>query len=298
MEKMSFELQEHEKYKGRSKVIDCEEEGLTLEQEFFLLSQTHGIHAAMSEMEHAAYYLRNGIELRTIDQENQIEEIEEELVELRRQYAKINKSIKEDKEAGVPEHVTASDERARAYMLKRGLYLSDRLKGIKGRADAVKKVFDPTFNIEPSIIHYAQAKRYWQGVLDWVLTSEYKITYWLEQGATEAEAKQWYFEMLIRLKKKVQQAWNKRSISSWYYFAINMEICRLLGRKQEFPRLANFALACYKTAAKKGQTWGPPAPPTEPEPMDPEKTYMNEWVLSEDEIIHGIDERGEFRRGR
>jgi hypothetical protein len=135
--------------------------------------------------------------------------------------------------------------------------------------------------------HWAQAKRYWQHVLAWLVDNG-------ESRMSDAKAKMLFRSLDHKLARK--------EISSWYYYAISMEVVRIRNNRQphaiweqELDRLTRYAAGCKARAEADGNTWGTPIP-KEYEPMEMEYTFMSDRCnLSEDEMIHAIDERGAFR---
>lgn len=132
--------------------------------------------------------------------------------------------------------------------------------------------------------HWAQAKTYWDWILEWVNTSSHKVSR----------------KALVRVWEKVEKAKNAKSISSWHYFSILSVLALRLDKPFEVLRLAAYAERCARIWRNRGWTWGPDHSKDEakaeaakvPGVQLYEEELMSEYLSwDENDLIDAIDKR-------
>jgi hypothetical protein len=230
----------------------------------FDMSQTHGQNAATEEFK---FYEGREISLSLVDQENLIDKIEEAIEEMKQEIAVLTIEIDD---IDPPNHKT--------------IELSGRIRFLKGRIqrairqiEEIKQFLDKQHEEERDDIelfhlpyHYMYAREYWNHILDWIIKNPARF------GRKEA----------LRLYTKVNHAYRRKNVSSWYYYMISYHCVIALNMQSEKRRLLKFAEKC-----SKNPDWFPKK--KEEVKVDTENMFLSEWKegLTENELVEAIDRR-------
>jgi len=255
-------------------------------QRAFEFGVCHGADAAASEY---VFWHNRKVELTTLAREQRIALTEEELEEFFAEKDNLDKQIAKDRLAGIPDRCMGENYRELEQFWGHIARLEQRLARMRDDADRLERIRTEgpeSFEAEQDwSFHWSEAKKIWQRRLDWLITKG-------ATGMSLATGKKLFGSLERELERK--------TISSWYYFAIGLELCRIMNKLKPHPvweketqRFLSFGESCAKYAAMHDRRWGPPPPHPAPEPMDPEME-LGCKPLSEDELIHAIDKRRRY----
>lgn len=249
---------------------------MNLAQESFDISQLSGECTANEEF---AHYHKKGVSLTTVDAENNIDRLGDEINLKKAEADKLTNIIVKNAENNFPPHIVAEEERQLNWVQLRTETLKKQLKNAIEFLDARLATKEEV--IEEFVpFHYTQAKRYWDRIYTWCVQNEHKVNEKTKQ----------------RLYAKIQKARKTRSISSYYYWAISIWCIHRIDmphhvKERQIERLMDYALARKTSAIGNGYDWGPKKEYECELVNDVEEDPFASFALSEDEMIEAIDIR-------